>query len=100
MLYFTVNVQESVMSVLDIIEKTTLGKVLQKCLSGVKVMDCLKAYLSDFVHMVYHVTSQEEHGVQYLCIIKDQGFCENQFILIVLKNCLMFRLHVYNCLRT
>lgn len=52
------------MSVLDIIEKTTLGKVLQKCLSEVKVMDCLKAYLSDFVHMVYHVTSQEEHGVQ------------------------------------
>lgn len=64
MLYFAVNVQESVMSVLDIIEKTTLGKVLQKCLSEVKVMDCLKAYLSDFVHMVYHVTSQEEHGVQ------------------------------------
>nr|XP_034331576.1 E3 ubiquitin-protein ligase rnf213-alpha [Crassostrea gigas] len=58
-----VNVQESVMSVLDIIEKTTLGKVLQKCLSEVKVMDCLKAYLSDFVHMVYHVTSQEEHGL-------------------------------------
>uniref|UniRef100_A0A8W8MG84 B box-type domain-containing protein n=1 Tax=Magallana gigas TaxID=29159 RepID=A0A8W8MG84_MAGGI len=60
-----VNVQESVMSVLVIVEKTTLGKVLQKCLSEVKVIDCLKAYLSDFVHMVYHVTSQEEHGLVY-----------------------------------
>lgn len=64
MLYFAEKVQESVLGVLDIIEKTTLGKVLQKCLSEVKVIDCVKAYMSDFVHMVYHVTSKEEHGVQ------------------------------------
>lgn len=51
------------MRVAGIIENAALGKVLQKCLSEVKVTECVEAYLSDFVHMVYHVTSVEEHQV-------------------------------------
>lgn len=47
----------------NIIESSELGRVLQKCLNEVKVMECVTAYLSDFVHMVYHVTSKEEHKV-------------------------------------
>eukprot|EP00105_Crassostrea_gigas_P007930 XP_011422347.1 PREDICTED: E3 ubiquitin-protein ligase rnf213-alpha isoform X2 [Crassostrea gigas] len=52
-------VQECVMRVSGIIENTPIGKVLQK--REVNIMDCVKAYLSDFVHMVYHVTSVREH---------------------------------------
>lgn len=53
-----------VVRVTAIIEETSLGKVICKCLSDVRVMDFVKAYLSDFVHMVYHEASQEEHGVK------------------------------------
>nr|XP_022293483.1 E3 ubiquitin-protein ligase rnf213-alpha-like isoform X1 [Crassostrea virginica] len=53
--------QEMIQRVSNIIESSELGRVLQKCLNEVKVMECVTAYLSDFVHMVYHVTSKEEH---------------------------------------
>ncbi|XP_061169274.1 E3 ubiquitin-protein ligase rnf213-alpha-like [Saccostrea echinata] len=56
-------IQELVIRVTGIIENTSLGKVLQKCLGEVKVPEFVKPYLSDFVHMVYHVTSVEEHGL-------------------------------------
>ncbi|XP_056014152.1 E3 ubiquitin-protein ligase rnf213-alpha-like isoform X2 [Ostrea edulis] len=58
-------IQELVTRVAGIIENAALGKVLQKCLSEVKATECVEAYLSDFVHMVYHVTSVEEH--QMVC---------------------------------
>lgn len=61
-LNFAETVQECVMRVSGIIENTPIGKVLQK--REVNIMDCVKAYLSDFVHMVYHVTSVREHEVK------------------------------------
>lgn len=67
-LCFPETIEERVKRVSNIIEKATFGKVLQKCLYEVKVMDCVRAYLSDFVHMVYHVTNQQEHGVKQLCL--------------------------------
>lgn len=76
---FTETIEERVMRVSNIMETTTLGKVLQKCLSEVNFMDCVKAYLSDFVHMVYHVTSQKEHGVKttaYSCKFKQFNECK------------------------
>lgn len=60
---FTETGQEMVLRVSDIVESSELGRVLQKCLNEVNVMECVTAYLSDFVHMVYHVTSKEEHKV-------------------------------------
>ena len=60
---FTEMGQEMIQRVSNIIESSELGRVLQKCLNEVKVMECVTAYLSDFVQMVYHVTSKEEHKV-------------------------------------
>lgn len=59
---FAETVLECVMRVSGIMENTPIGKVLQK--HEVNIMDCVKAYLSDFVHMVYHVTSVKEHEVK------------------------------------
>ncbi|XP_062600033.1 E3 ubiquitin-protein ligase rnf213-alpha-like, partial [Saccostrea cucullata] len=56
-------IQELVQRVTNIIENTPIGKVLQKCLCEVRVPEFVKTYLSDFVYMVYHVTSVEEHGL-------------------------------------
>lgn len=50
------------MRVSGIIENTPMGKVLQKRV--VNIMDFVKAYLSDYVHMVYHVTGVKEHEVK------------------------------------
>ncbi|XP_062573630.1 E3 ubiquitin-protein ligase rnf213-alpha-like, partial [Saccostrea cucullata] len=56
-------IQDLVKRVTDVIENTPIGKVLQKCLCKVGVLEFVKPYLSDFVYMVYHVTSVEEHGL-------------------------------------
>ena len=51
-----------------LVEGSDMGRVLQKCIDRVNVPDCVKAYLSDFVYMVYHVTSHIEHTVKLFCI--------------------------------
>ncbi|XP_061169263.1 E3 ubiquitin-protein ligase RNF213-like isoform X1 [Saccostrea echinata] len=56
-------IQELVKRVANVIENTPIGKVIQKCLSEAKVLEFVKPYLGDFVHMVYQVTSVEEHGL-------------------------------------
>jgi len=46
----------------DIIMSTTLGAVLQQILEQ-NVQEVTKAYLSDYVNMVYAVKTTEEHQV-------------------------------------
>ncbi|KAJ8315842.1 hypothetical protein KUTeg_007992 [Tegillarca granosa] len=48
----------------DVLQSTALGRILQTTLNTY-VREAVKAYLSDFVYMVYHVKSEEEH--QLVC---------------------------------
>ena len=60
--------QEMADKVSNLIECSDMGRLLQKCIDRVNVLDCVKAYLSDFVYMVYHVTSDTEHTVKLFYI--------------------------------